>query len=128
MRRLALLLTVPFSVVCTSAPWSARYAHTVVSSRSTVLLMGGIGWWNASDKSRALRDVWSSPDLGVSWTKLTDEAPFGIRQGASSALVNYAVLLIAGETLMGDEFSDGQHDYTAHSQQRAACATSSEFE
>jgi len=97
---------IPFSVVCSSAPWSARYAHAVVSSGSSVLLIGGIGWSDPADPSHALRDVWHSPDLGASWTRITEEAPFGVRQGAAAVLVNAAVLLIGGETRLPEATSD----------------------
>ena len=86
---------------------SARYAHAVVAAGSTLVLTGGITWWDSRDVSRAPRDIWQSPDFGVTWTLLTDSAPFGIRQGASAVLVDQAMLIIAGDTLTDTTFGDG---------------------
>ena len=97
---------IPYTLVCSNAPWSARYAHAAVASGDTVIVIGGIGWWDATNASQALTDVWSSPDMGASWTRITDAAPFGIRQGATAVLVNGGVALIAGETLQGEARSD----------------------
>jgi len=89
--------------VSSSAPWSARFAHTLIASASTLLLVGGIGWWDPSDTDpdHLIHDVWRSPDLGATWQLLTDDPPFGVRQGACGALVNQGILMIGGETLTG---------------------------
>jgi hypothetical protein len=69
-------------------------------------LLGGISYWNASEPAYLLRDLWRSLDLGSTWTLLSASAPFGVRQGATSALVNGAVLVIGGDTLVAGAVGD----------------------
>jgi hypothetical protein len=103
------LVAVPFRIVCSAAPWPARWGHAVVSSGSTVLLLGGIGWWDATNRSTALTDLWRSRDLGASWELVTSEVPFGVRQGAAAVLEDGgAMILVGGETLNEDTYTDGQ--------------------
>jgi len=81
----------------------------VVSSGSTVLLLGGIGWWDSTNQSKALTDLWRSRDLGASWELVTSEVSFGVRQGAQAVLEDGgAMILVGGETLNEDTYTDGQ--------------------
>ncbi len=63
-----------------------RNGHSLVSFNDELLIVGG----NRSD-------VWSSTD-GISWTLLTDAAPFGKLFGHSTAVFNNRLWIVGGKT------------------------------
>jgi N-acetylneuraminic acid mutarotase len=80
-----------------TAAWSARGGHTVLVYHDRLWLFGGA---NHIDKDRStdgfLNDVWVSDD-GISWTPVTQTAPWSARDNPGVVVFNDELYLLGGQ-------------------------------
>lgn len=87
----------------TSAPWTARDAHSIAIFKNTMYLIGGVfgnglvekngmvEYWNAPHGS----DIWTTPD-GFNWNKTTDVAPWYNRRSVGTIVFQNKLWLMGG--------------------------------
>jgi hypothetical protein len=84
------------------ALWSARDAHSLVTFKDKLWLMGGLNgngfvhnefveYWNVPH----FADIWVSED-GTAWKQVTDNAPWGTRRSAPTEVFKDKLWLIGG--------------------------------
>ncbi len=86
----------------TTAPWSARTGHSAVSYDGKMWMIGG-GAWGAGFETK--NDVWSSTD-GVSWSDVTDSAPWPPRMGQSLVVYDNKMWVLGGGNHSGITLND----------------------
>jgi len=89
----------------TAAPWSARTGHSAVSYDGKMWMIGG-GAWGAGFETK--NDVWSSTD-GISWTDVTDSAPWPPRMGHSLVTCYDKMWVLGGGNHSGITLNDVWH-------------------
>ncbi len=77
------------------APWSNRWDHAAVVFKDNIWVLGGYDPTQRGDSDSYLEDVWSSED-GVSWTLVTDDAPWKGRRGHGVAAVGDYLYVFGG--------------------------------
>ncbi len=102
----------------TAAPWSARTGHSAVSYDGKMWMIGG-GAWGAGFETK--NDVWSSTD-GVTWTDVSDSAPWLPRMGHSLLVYDNKMWVLAGGNHTGFTINDAWYSTDGDNW---TCATSS---
>jgi hypothetical protein len=99
LRTLPLVLAAAWSVsaeelvwqqLTAEAPWTPRYAHSVVEHRGDIYLLGG-----ALNGPRA-NDIWVSKD-GIEWKELLPEAPWATRAAFGCFSWHNELYIVGGE-------------------------------
>ncbi|NCB01748.1 MAG: hypothetical protein EOM67_06225 [Spirochaetia bacterium] len=84
-----------WSLVKGDAPWSNRYDHAVVAFDDNLWVLGGYSPGNRGNNDSYMEDVWKSPD-GITWSLVTDNAPWHGRRGHAAVVFNNAIYIIGG--------------------------------
>ena len=87
------------------APWSGRGEHLVLIAQNPILnveliyVMGGfIVYSDTQGNNREANDVWVSSDEGITWSRVTANAPWSTRWGHGGVVTSGGVLLVIGGT------------------------------
>jgi Kelch motif protein len=91
--------------VTARAGWSPRAYHQAVVLDGKMWVMGG---GNYVPKHHALNDVWCSED-GVTWTQVTEAAPWGPRLWFSSVVYRDRMWVLGGWSQKTDNYGDVWH-------------------
>lgn len=90
---------VDWTVLTSSAPWSARSAHTsVVDAYGNMFVMGG----SNNGTNMFYNDVWVSLDSGRTWNILTTAASWSPRSGHASIADPQGYVYVMGGTYTSD--------------------------
>jgi len=83
------------------APWAPRSEHAMllhysgVFARSIIWVMGG--FLRVDEGAiQTSNDVWTSSDLGLTWARVTDRAPWTRRWGHAAAVTREGMLVVFG--------------------------------
>ncbi len=77
------------------APWQTRCYHSTVVFKNKIWILGG--YHESVTQRYSLNDIWCSED-GVSWTLVTDNAPWSIRYGMGVGVLDDRLWLIGGSS------------------------------
>ncbi len=87
-----------------AAPWEARHGHALEAlPDGRLLLLGGRFPQTFGNPGILFSDMWLSEDAGVTWTEVSDEAPWGARAGMDTELLANGDLLLAGGRISENE-------------------------
>lgn len=83
---------VTWTEVTSNAPWSARSGAGVVALNNQLWVLGGN---DASGTNSSVNDVWSSSN-GVTWTEVTNTAPWSARSSFGAVAFNNQLWVMGG--------------------------------
>jgi N-acetylneuraminic acid mutarotase len=106
-----------WDLVSSVSPWPPREFFSAVSLGGEMFVMGGFADGGAAVKAgdSLLNDVWRSAD-GVTWTQVTDAAPWAGRSAPASAVHDNKMWILGG-TLESADANDvwvGEYNTTDH--------------
>jgi len=89
--------TYDWTAIADAAPWGARRYHSVVRAINDSILVMGVVFTNYQLQS----DVWRSTDGGLSWVRVNDHVPFGLRMNYQVVTAyDDSVLVVGGESFV----------------------------